>query len=283
MTKYRTDMQRLAYQVLSEDMKNHEVTKEFAFALMATAQEVNSLPPYSNNVTYNEGDWVSFKFQTYECQYDNTSGEMPVVDNQLNTDINGNLLWKVVDHRTIDQLQEWVRFRQAFSAQKIYLEHYLNAVLNNNSIDPWSKTAYLASGKDIYIENTADREYTYIFSKQAWPLLPEDEVYLHDKWNSSTDYAPGDMVAYEDGKIYQANSNDPAAGESPASHPSKWDYVAENHYVFDKSYYQVDPHFIVWVPVEVKNSLPSGTWEGIVRSHVDRYNMATRKYNVKTY
>lgn len=286
MIKKRTDLQRLVYQKLSVDMRAHEETTDFAYAMVASMQELNSLPPYSNNRTYNKGDWVSFKFRTYECQKDNTSGKQPVIDNQLNTDGSGNLLWKEVDHRTITQVAEEAQFRQTFTAQKIYMEHYLNATLNNNSISAWSASAYIASGKDIFIEDTADRERLWVFRKQKWPVLPRDALYIHQKWDSTVDYdggTDGDFVEYQGG-IYKANSSGTNyTGKSPSSDPSLWDFIKDSPYVFPLSYYYVSTHFIVWVPVEVKNSLPPGTWQEIVASRVEDLKMATRSYQIKTY
>jgi hypothetical protein len=198
--KVRTDIRRLAYEAMPLTMREHAVTREYVYALVQASQEKNSLPYYSDNRTYELGDRVSFKFRSYEMVYSvSIQGNMPIVDNQLNRDINNNPYWKEIDLKTIDQANREAIFLQTWSSQIIYLEHYLNAVLNNNAIDPYSKNTWIGSNP-IYIEDTADREYSWVFKKSTWPVFFEDEVYVFGKWNSSTSYSTGDQIEFQ-GKI----------------------------------------------------------------------------------
>lgn len=77
----------------------------------------------------------------------------------------------------------------------------------------------------IAIFDTSVTGTVYIEYRKARPSL------TGDVWSSTTNYAAGDQVYFEDsnnvGNFYEAGSsaNDPTAGQSPSSHAAKWTKV----------------------------------------------------------
>jgi hypothetical protein len=290
MISIRAYIRRVFYMLMDSAMRQYEETRNFFYAFATPLQDKNSHPKYSANKTYYPGDRIDWKFETWEVP-DNAdtsggfTGEQPVIDNQVNTGPNGEPYWRPTGVQTLDQIQREFRFFQTFTAQVIYLEHYLNARLNNNGEDPYCDNCYLNGKSAIYLEDISDRDYTFVFRKSTWPLSPSDEIHLHRKFDPNKAYSKDEMISFPKNKgkgIYRANQAT-SPGESPSTDPAKWDYVKENRYLHRKGYYSVQSHYIVWVPDPVKNSLPSGWWKDVVRKEVERYNLAGRKYEVRSY
>lgn len=288
--KFRPYIRRVMYQLL-ESGGRKPFRLDFLTAITGALQDLHAIDFYSDNVTYYPGDRVSFKFRTYEAP-DNTatsggfSGKQPIIDNQVHTDGSGHPYWFEVERRTLDQIRAESLFRQTWNGQVIYLEHYLNAVLNNNSPDPYANNAYIATGKDIYIEDVSERDYVWMFRGSTWPVLSLDAFYMFRAWDSTVNYDQGDRIAHPYGnggeRVYRATeANTDYTGKDPINYPDLWAFEREVEYMYRKDYYLIDPHFIIWVPTEVANTLAN--WKDVVRKHADRYVFAGRKYEVKSY
>jgi len=241
---------------------------------------------WNANESYVTGDRVYFKFGVFKALQGNT-GEMPIVDNQINVDGNGDAFWQELNFKTFHNIEQKAIFDQTFSSQVIYLEHALNALFNNNSADPYSTNSYLAQGKSIYIQQPIALFPFYVFQKSEHPVFPGDEVWLYPVWLNSVTYQSGDYAAAgtiggENIYVSIVNNNQ---GNHPATSPLYWDFVEEIVYLEQKSAVRGSNQFTIFVPVEVKNSLQplTSNWKDIIGDRVDFYNYAKISYTIMTY
>ena len=288
----RLNFKKIAYMLTPWDLRE-PTTLAFIYSYIKPLSDRNAIQLYSDTKTYNPGDRVSFKFRTFEAA-DNTatqggfSGKMPVTDNQITTDGSGNPYWKEVDFRTFYQIREENKFYQTFRANIIYLEHYLNARLNNNAIDPYSDQSYIGLGKRIYIEDLTGKQKLFLFAKKwnkVGGVVQEDEIFLYPRWDSTISYSPDEYAIYPYSggeRVYKANTST-TIGQDPQG-SSEWDFVEEAKYLYPKLYYNT-ARYRINVPVEVKNTLtPIYTdWKEVVKAEVDRYNFAGMDYEIQTY
>lgn len=242
------------------------------------------IPEWNPSINYAKGERVQFKFSVYEALEPST-GEQPIIDNQLNED-GGDAFWRELPFNTVNNIARKALFDQSFSSQKIYLEHVLNAVFNNNTADPYDNNDLgPGNGKPIYIQDNTFTFADFIFRKVEWPQGGK-EIYLYPKWSSTIsysagDYAVDDVPGGENVYISLLNNN---LGNKPST-SLEWDYVEPVTYIYTKSEIQQGTAFTIFVPVEVKNTLTplTSNWERLIKDWVDFYNLAFIDYTITTY
>lgn len=188
-----------------------------------------------------------------------------------------------------DRFYTEISFREErlilFTGQTRYLEDLLNKAFDSGNYDPYfSPTPAKGSSKyRIYITNLAGTEFGYSFPVSPAPQIG-DVDYSYEVWDSGTAYQPDVHIMYVQSgetKVFkQVDALITSVGESPDTHPSKWNekvdlgrYSWETAGVFDQT------HFEVWFP----SALVGVVTEDEVRALVDRYKVAGKIYTVGAY
>jgi hypothetical protein len=126
-----------------------------------------------------------------------------------------------------------IQYRLYFSSQIIYLQRYLNDQFD-------------AIPRRIYIVNENNAIVNYIFNKAESPAAAQKR-YLFNKseaYDNTTAYVLGDIVTYG-GKVYRALGA--TTGNLPTN-TTKWVYLRDVMYLFNKGERSADYNFRVYVP-----------------------------------
>lgn len=144
-----------------------------------------------------------------------------------------------------------------YNSQIIYLEKRLN-----DRWDPFNKL--------IYIDNIADLSRNYLFNKiEARPT-----TYFYNKWNAAYAYQVGDLVVYKL-KVYECLV--PNIFAQPDNATIFWKYVKDAPILRNKTEYQLQNNFIVYVPSAVIFD------ENEMRATINLYKYAGLNYIIIIY
>lgn len=147
-------------------------------------------------------------------------------------------------------------YNMQHTGQTMSLEHILN-----DRFDPIDR--------GIWIENMDDLTQTYIYRKVEERPTP----YLYRKWRMGITYSAGHRVSWN-GVIWQAtleNTNEPPGNNA------FWAYVRRTFRLIRKGEALQPFDFIVWVPLLLVFD------EAEMRSLINTYRMAGKRYSIQTY
>lgn len=160
-------------------------------------------------------------------------------------------------HAQMVELRSRLVYELSFTGQTMSLEHALNDRFDN--ID-----------RQIWIENHEDPTQIHIYRKEA--LAPQ--FFIYRKWNSGQAYLIGQFATAK-GRVWKALAdNDNSA---PSNSNTDWENHGPMLYIRRKEESQVPWHFTVWVPTGLVFD------EAELRALVDRYRLASRRYNILTF
>jgi len=156
------------------------------------------------------------------------------------------------------------------NGQVVCLERYLNTEYSL-SYDPATRTADIAAGTIIYIEDQANTAHVYLYNK-----VESQTVYAYNKYQSGTTYNIDDRVRYSD-KVYRSKvgSN---TGNTPDTSTAEWEEESDFAlFLRTNAEYADDLDFKVKVPATLVYD------EERLKAQVNQLRMAGSRYTIETY
>ncbi|MDB9498562.1 hypothetical protein [Nodularia spumigena] len=158
-------------------------------------------------------------------------------------------------HQNFLMYRQEAIYKASFTGQIIYLEKRLN-------------DRFDAILRRIYIENTADQSFVYLFnSSENEPRI------LYNNYDSTVSYVADDYVSTATGVYKCINSTTGVNPETSAD----WVIVAGNTYLLNQSEYALVYDFIVMVPAAINFSIPE------MQAIVTYYKLAGKRFTIQTF
>lgn len=160
-------------------------------------------------------------------------------------------------HQSFLIFRQEALYRSRFTAQIIYLEKRLN-------------DRFDSVNRGIWIDNVADRGWVYIFNQ----IENRQAIYFYNNYSASVTYQVGEFAQTATG-VYKCILI--STGNFPDSSTSYWSFHSAAHYFKNLAEYNQIVDYKIMVPVSLVFS------QDEMKSIVNYYNLAGKKYSIHTY